>query len=130
MEAILYTLAILFTKHLFVDFLWQPREIALGKGKSLAILSIHAAMHWVATTILLLVINATWFNISASLLLLIPVIDAGSHWIIDFCSTRTIRRFGWTVEDKKLWDTIGVDQYAHYIMYLVITAILLSGIDV
>ena len=126
METVLFILAILFTKHLFVDWIWQPQAMAVGKGKSLPLLTIHCLMHWMATVIIVLCINAYWFPIAPLMLLFIPTFDLVTHWIIDFCSSRTILARKWTLEDKKLWNTLGVDQYFHYLVYLLITALLMS----
>jgi hypothetical protein len=121
METVFYILAILILKHVVVDFILQPREIALGKGQSKIILTVHTVAHWIATTVILLCINAFWFNLPAMTLLFVPLFDMGTHWIIDFCSTRFIRRKGLTVEDKMLWDVIGIDQAFHHLVYLIIT---------
>jgi len=124
METVFYTLIILFSKHLLADFFLQPQEMAIAKKNSLAILTIHCLVHWVATTAILLAINWLWFPISAKLLVLVPVLDAGSHWLIDFVTSRMNKVRGWTPEHRPFWLNMGIDQYAHYIIYIVISSIL------
>lgn len=121
METILYIVIGILTKHLLCDWIWQPREIALNKGKNNVILTFHCAIQGVGMLVFLLLVNWLLFPISPKLLLLIPLYDMVVHWVIDFFSSRLIiHGNGLTPNDKMFWNTIGIDQYAHYLSYLII----------
>ena len=124
METVFYILGIFIIKHLLVDIIWQPQSIAIAKKDSVSILTVHCLMHWAATAFILSIINLFWFQISPLLLVVIPLIDLASHWVIDYITTRVSKRLDITPEDKLFWNIHGIDQTSHYVMYLLISYLL------
>lgn len=120
MEAILYIIILLLLKHFLADFLWQPKEMALAKINNYSVLTAHALIHGVSMMFLLNIINWVIMPINSFLLVFIPLFDFSMHWLIDACTGKAKKNDELTPQDKKFWNLIGLDQFAHNMSYLII----------
>lgn len=121
MEAVFYILGLFIVKHFLIDFVLQPREMAVGKGNSWTILLIHTAMNGLATLLLLTAISATLYPIAAMLILWLAFLDFILHTIIDKISTQCYKRLNLSPSTRGFWLVIGADQTLHYLTYILIT---------
>ena len=107
-------LFLLFTKHLIVDFFLQTNWQASNKGTfghpgGL----VHSGLHGFATAGLFLALGAsTWW--------LMGLVDAVSHYLIDWSKVNLTKKLGLTFKNPGYWWLLGIDQYLHTIMYFVI----------
>lgn len=128
MAFILFFLVIRFTLHLVFDFVTQTATMVKEKGdfrKSGGYL--HAGSHGIATQVtlywLLLFCSDLETAVVAGLSLAFGLLDAVTHYIIDYTKMNVGRRLGYTPADKGFWVLIGLDQWAHMMVYLSIAGL-------
>ena len=109
-------------KHWYADFKIQTYMQTVKKGVWLNPVGIsHSIDHAWTTLVALLVFNFL-VPISAVVILVIAIIEAIIHYIIDFVKVK----YGCKDNTKPLfWNQFGLDQLAHQITYLIIAAVIL-----
>lgn len=115
-------LAYLIFKHFICDFPLQSAYQLENKGKyghpgGL----VHASIHVIGTLPAFLLLRPS-FGLAAGIL-------AGEwllHYHIDWAKEQALKRFNWTVSNRRYWSALGVDQMLHYLTYLGIGILLLT----
>lgn len=109
-------------KHWYADFKIQTYMQTVKKGVWLNPVGIsHSIDHAWTTLVALLVFNFL-VPISAVVILVIAIIEAIIHYVIDFVKVK----YGCKDNTKPLfWNQFGLDQLAHQITYLIIAAVIL-----
>lgn len=112
-------LLFLFVKHFIVDFLAQTPYQYLNKGKyghPGGIL--HSGLHGIATYIILVAY-------AIPLALTFALFDFLVHYHIDWGKVNINNHYGWTATNsEKFWWLLGLDQFLHYMTYLIIVSLL------
>lgn len=118
-------LFLLFTKHFIVDFIFQTDDMVKSKGIYGNIYGvIHSLEHAVYTAcIFLLASIPLGFAVSIYTACFAFVIDFLTHYHIDYVKIKYGNR---DISNKKFWVHLGLDQYAHYLTYLLLVALLTS----
>ena len=81
-----------------MDFVLQPKEIAIGKGKNFRILLIHTIMQAVPSLIILLFIAQYLVSALTPLdIFLLFLIDFTAHTVIDYITSRIYIRKGYCI---------------------------------
>ncbi len=101
--------ALMTAKHVVADFILQTRWMALGKdartGWALPLL-VHCAIHGVATTLLVLIVEPRlWF---------LGTIDFAIHLVCDRLKGLAVARFGLSPANAWFWWLLGIDQALHH----------------
>lgn len=110
----LLLLFLLFTKHLVVDFFLQTNWMAFNKGNWKHPGGYcHAGFHGLVTAVIL-----AFFWIPHWLI--IGLLEAVAHFIIDWSKVNTCKEFNWHPKTHPFWWMLGIDQYLHTLCYLVI----------
>jgi hypothetical protein len=106
-------LALLFFKHFLADFCWQSDRMIKDKGHLGRIGGLqHAGLHGALTYVILM----HFINIQACII--IAVFDSVMHYIFDFMHRRATVKIN--VESNAFWVWIGIDQFLHAMIYLII----------
>lgn len=123
MSIILLLVWIMFA-HWVADFVCQTDKMALNKSKSNKWLSIHIGVYTLALTGLLLPAIAAEPRV-----ILYPVANGLSHWLVDYVTSR-LTTWAWTVkEDRHLFFVIiGFDQFLHVAILLLTLPLLFSNV--
>lgn len=108
---------LLFLKHFYVDFVNQTYEEAKCKGIFGNFTGLkHSIKQGLATFIVLL----PW--VSPELLFIIAYVEINVHYIIDYVKVK----FGCPdITEKSYWVHLGLDQFLHYLTYLIIVYVIL-----
>lgn len=116
----LIVLALLFTKHYVFDFHWQPTQMLVGKGiygNRWGIL--HSFLH--ATLTLAILCFLAPATVSLGIILLVVLVEFIIHYNVDYVKAH----YGPKDASKPIfWKWLGLDQYAHYVTYLLIVAVI------
>lgn len=117
----IWVLFFLFLKHFIVDFPLQTKFQWSNKGTYGHIGGIlHAILHGTGTYIVL--ICFTTLPLAAAMFLFDTIV----HYHIDWAKMYINKRFNWHPEfNPEFWWLLGLDQFLHYITYLIIVAIIL-----
>ena len=107
----LTTLALLFTKHWYVDFVNQTMEEVRGKGIYGNWQGIkHSLKHGLGTLAVFLLAGT-----GLSYALLLASLDTVSHYHIDWTKMNYGNK---DITNPLYWNHLGLDQLAHYLVYL------------
>jgi hypothetical protein len=110
---ILMLLFLLQTKHLIVDWLWQPEFEWKNKGTYGHWGGIrHALKNAIGTTL------CFFLFVSIPLCLLVFAIDFLSHYHMDWIKMNINRIKGYTAATPQFFEWIGKDQWVHQVTYL------------
>lgn len=118
---VLTLLALLFTKHFFVDFPLQTPFQFLNKGTyghpgGL----LHSGYHALATFLIVLLFNPVFALALASL-------DFAVHYHVDWAKVQLNEKYKWKADThKEFWWLLGLDQYLHALTYFAIAYILIQ----
>lgn len=116
---ILILLSALFTKHLFLDFVYQPLYQFQNKGTYGHLGGIlHAGQHILGTSIILVFFVKSWFVILALLLGEFII-----HYHMDWFKMWYNKLKGYTPNTYRFWLWLGIDQYIHSLTYILIALI-------
>jgi len=111
-DIIFITLALLFIKHWYVDFVIQTDDEVQHKGIYGDWQGIkHSLKHGVATLIIFIVIGAAPIMAMA-----IAILDGVAHYHIDWTKMNYGNR---DIQTPQFWNHLGLDQLAHYLTYLI-----------
>jgi len=113
-EILLILLFLLQTKHLIVDWCWQPPFEFLNKGKYGHWGGVrHALKNAIGTGLCFL-----YFTTITNTILII-IIDFLLHYHIDYLKMNINRIKKWSpLADENFWRLMGLDQFCHQICYL------------
>jgi hypothetical protein len=113
-DSIFVVLALLFTKHWYIDFVNQSMEEVVGKGiYGNAHGVMHSLKHGIGTGLIM------WLFISDPLMaIMLGFIDFVIHYHIDWLKININKRYNYTTENPKFWAWLGADQLAHSFTYL------------
>jgi len=106
-------------KHLVADFYLQTDKMVAGKaiyGNLQGML--HSGYHAVGTFIVL------YFFIGWQYALLLAIFDFVTHYHIDWTKMNWGNR---DIKNKRFWQHLGLDQFAHYTVYLAITIVAVAS---
>ena len=113
-------LLLLQTKHLIVDWFWQPPYEFLNKGTYGHWGGIrHALKHAIGTAICLFCIS--FLRPVYPLIIILSLFDFLVHYHIDWAKMNLNRLLKVGPNDARFWALVGIDQYLHQITYLLIT---------
>lgn len=107
-------------KHLLGDFLFQTGWMAGGKAKAhgwMAPLALHAGIHGVLTSALMLALRPSLFWLG--------LVDLVVHGVIDRGKALATRGLGLTEKDNPWWWLIGLDQALHQVTHFCFILVLL-----
>nr|CAE27156.1 conserved hypothetical protein [Rhodopseudomonas palustris CGA009] len=108
--ALIYWMLLLTIKHVFADFIFQNKWMAMGKdaktGWALPLLA-HCSVHLVMTTLLMLILAPRYWYIG--------VIDFLIHLAIDRLKGFLVATYDVTNQDRWFWWLIGTDQALHHL---------------
>lgn len=113
---ILFLVFIFQLKHLIADYYLQVPYMYLNKGKEsnwVLPLASHAGVHALFTLAI-----AIWFGYVA---IFAAVLDFVTHFIIDRWKARQTL----TPQESKFWVNLGIDQFLHHIVAIVIIFMIL-----
>lgn len=118
----LLVLLLLNFKHVIVDFYFQTNQMVKEKGylKELGGY-VHAMHHAIATTMIV-----GFFTESSLILISLILLDFISHYVIDYSKINICKKMNIQFGSKSFWVGMGLDQYAHQIVYITITYILFN----
>lgn len=115
-DSIFLLLALLFTKHWYVDFVNQTAEEVEWKGTFLDWRGLkHSLKHGLATGLILYFAT----NIGA-LSIVLGIFDFLVHYHIDWAKININNRKNYTPQTKEFWVWLGLDQLAHSLTYIFI----------
>ena len=105
MDSYLLIIYILFL-HFVSDFIFQSREVAVTKSKSVLSLSIHCLTYSFGLLLGMVFIDFQY---------MIPFtfINGLSHFIVDFITSRLTTKFYQEDKMHQFWIVIGADQFIH-----------------
>ena len=110
-EWMLATLALLFFKHWYIDFVDQSMDEVNGKGIYGNWLGIrHSLKHGVGTLIVFAIMGE---SIEGAVIL--GFLDFVLHYHIDWAKMNWGNR---DIQNPKFWAHLGLDQFAHQLVYL------------
>lgn len=113
---ILFVFLLLQTKHLIVDWIWQPKFEYANKGTYLHWGGIRHALKNAVGTGLCLLLIAPWYTV-----LLLTVLDFIIHYHIDWSKMNINSRMKWgPLTHCEFWWLTGFDQYLHQITYILL----------
>lgn len=113
-EYIVTLISFLTLKHFFVDFPLQSDWMISQKGYYGKLGGIiHAAIHGIFSFFIV-------FLFAPQVAFLFGFFDAIAHYHIDYMKMVIGRIHSYTPKDKEFWMLIGIDQYLHYMTYLVL----------
>lgn len=117
-EFIFLTLALLFVKHWYIDFVDQSMDEVNHKGLYGRWLGIrHSLKQGFGTLLVLLAVGVgVWIAV------FMAVIDFVVHYHIDWAKMNWGNR---DMQNPQFWAHLGLDQLAHYFTYLIIVWMLL-----
>jgi hypothetical protein len=101
-------------KHFVADFIWQTDKMVMEKGTygasgGLAHSAIHGGLTWLCLA---------WLN---PIVAIFPaVFDFLVHYHVDWAKMNINKKYGYTPQDRQFWFWLGVDQFAHYVTYVLI----------
>ena len=111
-DIIFITLALLFIKHWYVDFVIQTDDEVQHKGIYGDWRGIkHSLKHGVATLVIFIVIGA-----APIIAMAIAILDGVAHYHIDWTKMNYGNR---DIQTPQFWNHLGLDQLAHYLTYLI-----------
>ena len=118
---IVLVLALLQTKHLIMDWLWQPEYEWRNKGTLGHWGGIrHSIKHALGTGACFAVVTTVWPVMVAM------VIEFVVHYAVDWCKMNINRVQGWgPLTHAQFWWLTGADQYAHQITYVLLILMML-----
>lgn len=127
--SLLFFLCMLQLKHLIVDFYLQTPEMVRGKGHYLNWEGIkHSLQHGIGTLILVtlffLVLGVNSWQIFFFIVIFSTLFDFVTHYHIDWVKMRFGDR---DISNEKFWHHLGIDQFAHQVIYLLIAVIVYGG---
>lgn len=120
--AVLWLFFWLFTKHLIVDFPLQTPFQWMNKGTyGHPGGNLHAGLHGISTVAIFA------FFIDYGLAFWLGVIDYAIHYHIDWAKMNINKAKGWGANTHaEFWILLGLDQYAHYLTYLLLVIIAIN----
>jgi hypothetical protein len=120
-ELVLVMLAVQ-TKHLLLDWIWQPPWEWRNKGTyGHAGGLFHAGKNGAGTAVCMVPLCD---DLASAFLVLFA--DALVHYHVDWVKMNINRRMGWTATThNEFWQLTGLDQWAHQVTYLAILAALI-----
>lgn len=110
------TLILLFlTKHLVVDFFWQPPFMFLNKGDirhpgGYA----HAGLHALFTMWILV---SPFSPLNGAEAMSWALLEGVIHYAIDWSKVNITNQCKYTPANAQFWNLLGIDQYLHYLTY-------------
>lgn len=114
MEIILL-LFFLQVKHWYADFKIQTYMQTVRKGIWLDLIGLSHTLDHVWTTLVALLVYSFFYSVSASVIIMVALIEGILHYIIDFVKVK----YGCKDNTKPLfWNQFGLDQLAHQVTYL------------
>ena len=114
MEAILIFTAFVI-KHFIADFVLQYDYMVREKGQWMKPGGLHhSGIHALGTLAI-----AAGFGVGLTLVLLAVIIDAVTHYVIDWSKSQATQSL--TPLDRSFWIWVGFDQMLHYMVYVLIT---------
>lgn len=116
-------------KHLLVDFYLQTTEMVRGKGQYANWDGIkHSLQHGIGTFLLVaiffLVIGVRSLPIFLFIVAFAALFDFITHYHIDWVKMNYGNR---DIANEQFWQHLGLDQYAHQVVYLLLSVIVYSG---
>jgi hypothetical protein len=110
-EVILLTLALLFVKHWYVDFVNQDEDEVKHKGIYLHWIGVrHSLKHGLITAFIF-----SFVLVDTEFALLLGMADFLLHYHIDWIKMNYSNR---DITTPQFWNHLGLDQLAHYLVYL------------
>jgi len=111
-DTIFITLALLFIKHWYIDFVIQTDEEVKHKGIYGNWTGIvHSLKHGLATLIIFIAVD-----VSVGIALAIALLDIVIHYHVDWTKMNFGNR---DITTPQFWNHLGLDQLAHYLTYLI-----------
>jgi hypothetical protein len=118
----LITLALLFIKHWYVDFVVQTMEEVNTKGKYLAWPGTwHSIKHGIATFLVFFIMGE-----SPEGAIILAMVDLVTHYHIDWAKMNYGNR---DIQTPQFWSHLGLDQLAHYLVYLLLVFAVVSNVQ-
>lgn len=118
-------LILLTVKHFFIDFMLQVPYYYKNKG-TLGHLGgiLHAVEHGIGTMIVL-VMMCLFMPVHPLMILGLAILDSTIHYFMDWYKVKTCTENGWTATNsEEYWIWMGLDQFIHYMTYLLLAALL------
>jgi hypothetical protein len=119
MNEILLIVALLFTKHLIVDFFLQTKFQWSNKGTYGHLGGVlHASLHAIGTLLVFV------FFVSPPMAVLVACLDGVIHYHVDWLKMNLNAKMGWGANThEQFWWLLGLDQYLHAITYIGLIAL-------
>lgn len=107
-------------KHFVADFVLQYDYMVKQKGQWMQPGGLHhVGIHAAGTLFILLP-----FGVGLITMLMAAIIDAVTHYVIDW--TKQQANKGLPMTSRKFWLLIGLDQMMHYLVYILLTWMILK----
>jgi hypothetical protein len=118
MELLLLTL--LLAKHTVMDYFMQKQFMFKDKHVYGGVGGVaHATFHALGAAIVLIWFNPLWA-------LPIALLDGVVHYHIDYCKSKWMAKHSPTHDDPRFWWAFGIDQFAHFLTYVLMTVLALG----
>jgi hypothetical protein len=121
----LLTLALLFVKHWYVDFVNQTMEEVHHKGIYLDWRGVKHSLKQGLATVAVFAFMST----SVEGALFLGAVDFVLHYHIDWAKININKKNNYTIEDPKFWMWLGADQLAHCLTYIGLILVVLYTIE-
>jgi len=112
-------LILLFIKHWYVDFVMQTPRMMAEKGQ-------YGKWHGILHSLQHAVVTLAIFALAGlQFALILAVIDFVTHYHIDWIKMKYGNR---DITTPQFWNHLGLDQLAHYLVYLLIVSIFVRSV--
>lgn len=117
MTEVVILLALLFTKHLIIDFPLQTPYQWMNKGTYGHPGGIvHAVLHGSGTLICFSIMGVPAYGLA--------LLDAVIHYHVDWAKMNINRKYGWKADQHpEFWTLLGIDQWLHAMTYLLLVSL-------
>lgn len=109
----------LLVKHFVFDFVLQSRDMLSNKGRYGHPAGLgHAAAHIAGSAPAILFVSPTLLGFC------VLFAEGIAHYHIDWGRERILSRAGWSMDARRWWALLGVDQVAHGLTYIAMAGVI------
>lgn len=124
----LVILTLFVLKHFVVDFLLQNKFQLSNKGNYLHFGGIlHSLLHGLTTAAIVYYVAYETFDFALNIAVVLGFIDYVVHYHIDWAKMNINKKFNLHPQTVMFWVMLGLDQFLHYLTYVVIIGLVFSG---
>lgn len=124
----IHILSLFVLKHFVVDFLLQTKFQWSNKGDYLHFGGVlHSLLHGIATAAIVYYMTYKVFTFAFDLAIVLGFIDYVVHYHVDWAKININKKFNFHPQTPEFWVLLGLDQFLHYLTYILIIVLVFSG---